>query len=104
MLLVRLAADFLVNIENHNSEGKERKIDKGRRRKEKAIGHYLENSRKGTQQRCHLFPILQLTFSSQWLSQDISLFLHEISLSLEISVHESRSLQFLRKKNSGWHE
>ena len=59
MLLVRLASDFLVNIENHNSEGKERKIDKGRRRKEKAIGHYLKNSRKGTQQRCHLFPILQ---------------------------------------------
>ena len=29
---------------------------------------------------CHLFPSTKLTFSSQWLSQDISLFLHEISL------------------------
>ena len=44
------------------------------------------------------FPSAKLTFSSQRLSQDISLLLHEISLSLEISVHESRSLQFLRKK------
>ena len=30
---------------------------------------------------CHLFPSAKLTFSSQWLSQDISLFLHEISVS-----------------------
>ena len=59
MLLVSLASDFLMSIENHNSEGKERKIDKGRRRREKAIGHYLKNSREGTQQRCHLFPIRQ---------------------------------------------
>ena len=29
----------------------------------------------------HLFPSAKLTFSSQWLSQDISLFLHEIALS-----------------------
>ena len=41
---------------------------------------------------CHLFPSAKLTFSVQWLSQDISLFLHEISLSLEISVHKSLSL------------
>ena len=47
MLLVSLASDFLVSIENHNSEGKERKIDKGRRRTEKAIGHFLKNSRMG---------------------------------------------------------
>ena len=40
----------------------------------------------------HLFPSAKLTFSCQWLSQDISLFLHEISLSLEISVHKSLSL------------
>ena len=40
----------------------------------------------------HLFPSANLTFSSQWLSQDISFFLHEISLSLEISVHKSLSL------------
>ena len=40
----------------------------------------------------HLFPSAKLTFSSQWLSQDISMFLHEISLSLEISVHKSLSL------------
>ena len=40
----------------------------------------------------HLFPSAKLTFSSQWLSQDISLFLHEISLSLEISVRKSLSL------------
>ena len=40
----------------------------------------------------HLLPSAKLTFSSQWISQDISLFLHEISLSLEISVHKSRSL------------
>ena len=40
----------------------------------------------------HLFPSVKLTFSSQWLSQDISLFLHEISLSLQISVHKSLSL------------
>ena len=40
----------------------------------------------------HLFPSAKLTFSPQWLSQDISLFLHEIFLSLEISVHKSRSL------------
>ena len=40
----------------------------------------------------HLFPSAKLTFSSQWLSQDISLFLHEISLSLEISVYKSLSL------------
>ena len=53
MLLVSLASDFLVSIENHNSEGKERKINKGRRRTEKAIGHYLKNSCEGTQQRCH---------------------------------------------------
>ena len=59
MLLVSLASDFLVSIENHNSEEKERKIDKGRRRREKAIGHYLKNSCEGTQQRCHLFPIRQ---------------------------------------------
>ena len=32
MLLVSLASDFFVSIENHNSEGKERKIDKGRRK------------------------------------------------------------------------
>ena len=47
MLLVSLASDFLVSIENHNSEGKERKINKGRRRTEKAIGHFLKNSRRG---------------------------------------------------------
>lgn len=47
MLLVSLASDFLVSIENHNSEGKERKINKGRRRTEKAIGHFLKNSRMG---------------------------------------------------------
>ena len=47
MLLVNLASDFLVSIENHNSEGKERKINKGRRRTEKAIGHFLKNSRRG---------------------------------------------------------
>ena len=47
----------------------------------------------------HLFPSANLTFSSQWLSQDISFFLHEISLSLEISVHRSLSLfEFLREK------
>ena len=40
----------------------------------------------------HLFPSAKLTFSSQWLLQDISLFLHEISPSLEISVHKSLSL------------
>ena len=40
----------------------------------------------------HLLPSAKLTFSSQWISQDISLFLHEISLSLEISVHKSLSL------------
>ena len=40
----------------------------------------------------YLFPSAKLTFSSQWLSQDISLFLLEISLSLEISVHKSLSL------------
>ena len=40
----------------------------------------------------HLFPSAKLTFSSRWLSQDISLFLHEISLSLKISVHKSPSL------------
>ena len=40
----------------------------------------------------HLFPSAKLTFSSRWPSQDISLFLHEISLSLEISVQKSRSL------------
>ena len=38
-------------------------------------------------QGCHSFPSAKLTLSCQWLSQDISLFLHEISLSLEISVH-----------------
>ena len=49
--------------------------------------------------RRHLFPSAKLTFSSQWLSQDISLFLHEISLSLEISVHKSLSLfNFYGKK------
>ena len=47
MLLVSLASDFLVSIENHNSEGKERKINKGRRRTEKVIGHFLKNSRRG---------------------------------------------------------
>ena len=47
MLLVSLASDFLVSIENHNSEGKERKINKGGRRTEKAIGHFLKNSRRG---------------------------------------------------------
>ena len=47
MLLVSLASDFLVSIENHNSEGKERKINKGGRRTEKAIGHFLKNSRMG---------------------------------------------------------
>ena len=41
---------------------------------------------------CHLFPSAKLTFSSQWFSQDISLFLHDIWLSLEISVHKSLSL------------
>ena len=41
---------------------------------------------------CHLFPSAKLTFSYQWLSQDISLFLHDIWLSLEISVHKSLSL------------
>ena len=47
----------------------------------------------------HLFPSAKLTFSSQWLSQDISLFLHKISLSLEISVHKSLSLfNFYGKK------
>ena len=40
----------------------------------------------------HLFPSAKLSVSSQWLSQDISLFFHEISLSLEISVHKSPSL------------
>ena len=40
----------------------------------------------------HLFPSAKLTFSSQWLSQDISLFLHEISLFREISIHKSLSL------------
>ena len=40
----------------------------------------------------HLFPSAKLTFSSQWLSQDISLFLQEISLSLEIYVHKSLRL------------
>ena len=40
----------------------------------------------------HLFPSAKLTFSSQWLLPDISLFLHEISPSLEISVHKSLSL------------
>ena len=40
----------------------------------------------------HLFPSPKLTFSSQWLWLDISLFLHEISLSLKISVHKSLSL------------
>ena len=47
MLLVSLASDFLVSIENPNSEGKERKINKGGRRTEKAIGHFLKNSRRG---------------------------------------------------------
>ena len=47
----------------------------------------------------HLFPSAKLTFSFQWLSQDISLFLHKISLSLEISVHKSLSLfNFYGKK------
>ena len=40
----------------------------------------------------HLFPSTKLTFSSQWLSQDNSLFLNEISLSLETSVRKSLSL------------
>ena len=40
----------------------------------------------------HLFPSAKLTFSSPWLSQDIPLFLHKISLSLEIPVHKSLSL------------
>ena len=40
----------------------------------------------------HLFPSAKLTFPSQWLSQDISLFLHEISVFLEISLHKSLSL------------
>ena len=40
----------------------------------------------------HLFPSATLTFSSQWLSQGISLFLHDISLSLEISDHKSLNL------------
>ena len=40
----------------------------------------------------HLFPSAKLTFSSQWLSKNISIFLHEISLSLEISVYKSLSL------------
>ena len=47
----------------------------------------------------HLFPSAKLTFSSQLFSQDVSLFLHEIS------VHKISSLfQFLRKKNSEWHK
>ena len=53
----------------------------------------------------HLFQSAKLTFSSQWLSKDISLFLHEISLSLEISVQKSLSLfNFRGKKNSGWYK
>ena len=47
----------------------------------------------------HLFPSAKLTCSSQWPSKDISLFLHEISLSLEISVHKSLSLFNFREKN-----
>ena len=46
----------------------------------------------------HLFPSAKLTCSSQWPSKDISLFLHEISLSLEISVHKSLSLFNFRGK------
>ena len=42
----------------------------------------------------HLFPSAKLTSSSQWLSQEISLFLHEVSLSLEISVHKSPQRKF----------
>ena len=46
-----------------------------------------------------MFTSAKLTFSSQWLSQDISLFLHEISQSLELSVHKSLSLfNFYGKK------
>ena len=33
--------------------------------------------------------VRKLTFSSQWFSRDVSLFLQEISLSLEISVHNT---------------
>ena len=46
----------------------------------------------------HLFPSAKLTCSSQWLSKDISLFLHEISLSLEISVRKSLNLFNFREK------
>ena len=42
---------------------------------------------------------IPLTFSSQWLSQDISLFLHEISLSLEISVHKTLKSSIFKEKN-----
>ena len=42
--------------------------------------------------RLSLVSIRQTDISCQWLSQDISLFLHEIPLSLEISVHKSVSL------------
>ena len=50
MLLVSLASGFLVNIENHNSEGKERKINKGRRRGEKAIESVLGGHVGGVKQ------------------------------------------------------
>ena len=48
----------------------------------------------------HLYPSAKLSVSSQWLSQDISLFLHEISLSLEISVQVQVSSIFKEKQNS----
>ena len=51
-----------------------------------------QETRPAGQNGRHLFPSAKLTFSPPWLSQDISLFVHEISLSLEISVHKSLSL------------
>ena len=81
--------------------------------KSKRCSHNFQSDQQGPRQRicvpimrvtsktrdqrscCHLFPSAKLTFSSQWHSQDISIFLHEISLSLETSV---QSLQFLTKK------
>ena len=46
----------------------------------------------------HLFPSAKLKFSSQWLSQGISLFLHKISLSLEISVHKVQVSSIFKEK------
>ena len=45
-----------------------------------------------------MFPSAKPTFSSQWLSQDISLFLHEISLSLENSVHKTLVSSIFKEK------